>query len=205
MSLARVNRDTVRDKAVRSPRDTIKYMVRGVDALTAGLLLYIVCGIFNFWFLPTFLSGDNMWDLMILCPVLVVLAGTPFSAALLDYFESRPRHSIGIDYGPTGNMIARGVQAGIVLPFYAVFILPHASTFLIGETTVKTFNVEWHVGGGRTCTGYRIADYPTLSDKKLCRLSQDLRPVMGDSGTLEFKGIENALGFRVTEVVTRAD
>lgn len=205
MSLAGVNRDNVRNETVRSTRDTVKYMVWGIDALTVGLLVYMVCGLFSYWFLPTFLSGDHMWDLMILCPILVVLAGIPFTSVLLDYFESRPRHSIGTDFGPMGNMIGRGVQTGIVLLFYAVFILPHASTFIIGETTVKTFNVEWHVGTGKTCTGYRLVDYPTLSDKKLCRLSQSLRPIMGESGTLDMRGVENALGFRVAEVVTKAD
>lgn len=192
-------------KVTASPRDKVKYMVWGLDALTVGFLVYIVCGAFSYWFLPTFLSSDFMWDLMILCPILVILAGIPFTSVLLDYFESRPLHSIGTDFGPKGNMLARAVQAGIVLPMYGVFILPHASTFIIGQTTVKTFNVEWHVGKGRQCTGYRIVDYPTLADKKLCRRSQSLRPIIGESGTLDMRGVENALGFRVAEVVTTAE
>jgi len=179
-------------------KNFIKYLIWSIDVFAILLVVYLVSRRFYSWFLVAPIIGDNISGLFGVCIVITALASIPFFNRIEEYFENNPSK----DISAFGNSVFRVLLAGLVIPAFFVTLMPHASTYIVGKETVRTFEVEWMQGSGKNCSGYKIVGRSWLTHDRMCGLSSETKASINTTGIIEIKGVENAFGFRAIEKIT---
>jgi len=182
----------------------IKHIMLAIDGLSVLLIIYILFRGFKSWFLLAPIIGDNFLDIFGFCIAAAAVLSIPVFGRLQNYYENdhKPIFNLGANYGAIGNSIARILLAGFIFACYLTTVMPHASTYFVGDMTVRTFDVEWVQGKGRNCSGYKIVGRSWVTHNRFCRLSPETITNVRKTNTLEIQGVENAFGFRAIKIVT---
>lgn len=179
-------------------KNFIKYIIWAVDVFAVLLVVYLVSRRFYSWFLVAPIISDNFLMLFSVCIVVTALASIPFFSRIEEYFENNTSR----DISAIGLSVSRVFLAGLVVATFLATLVPHASTYIVGKETVRTFEVEWKRGHGRNCSGFKIVGRSWLTHDRMCRLSSETKASINKTGIIKIKGVENTFGFRAIEAIT---
>ena len=176
----------------------IKYVIWAVDVFAVLLAVYLIFRRFYSWFLVAPSISDNFTTLFGICIAVTAIASIPFFNRIEEYYENNASRGISA----FNLSVIRVFCAGLVFAAFLATLMPHASTYISGKETIRTFEVEWIQGKGKNCSGYKIVGRSWLTHDRMCGLSSETKARINKTGIIEIKGVENAFGFRAIEKIT---